>query len=176
MEDRAQGTCPHGDLAGEITRLRDEMARLTAEKPRWTKRFGPVVACDHAELEDAYAAAHGRITELETDRDGLRSLAAEILGDFWPEDLRENASEGLRDQQARVDGYRERARVDSDGNLLQPGGGNEAQPAPAADVSTRALAYAEDREADEIAVEDDAVSVDIGSNEDGDYDDCEPTL
>jgi len=60
------------------------------------------------------------------------------------------------------------------GRLLRHVAGTDEcaqQPAPelAADISTRALAYAEDREADEIAAEDDGVSVDIGSPEDGDY-------
>ena len=45
-----------------------------AAKPRWTERLGPVVACDHAELEDAYAAAHGRITEVEAERDKYREV------------------------------------------------------------------------------------------------------
>lgn len=36
---------------------------------------------DHAELEDAYAAAHGRVAELEAERDGLRgTLHAIKLG------------------------------------------------------------------------------------------------
>jgi hypothetical protein len=38
------------------------------------------------------------------------------------------------------------------------------------------LAYAEDREADENAAEDDSVSAGIGSPEDGECDNCEPTL
>ena len=67
-----------GPLEAEIADLRAKLAALTAEKPRWTKRFGPVVACDHAELEDAYAAAHGRITEVEAERDKYRELLDEI--------------------------------------------------------------------------------------------------
>jgi hypothetical protein len=42
----------------------------------------------------------------------LRELVAEILADFWPGERFEGISEGLRDAQARVDDYRERAGLE----------------------------------------------------------------
>jgi len=158
------------------TRPAPELAVKASPRVDWA-RVSEAVAERESERDEARAGRDAA----EADRDGLRSLAAEILADFWPEDLREGASEGLRDQQARVDGYRERARIDSDGNLLQPGAGNELQPARESDYK----AYADGLFApvkDEVARlraqlgDPDGVSVDIGSPEDGDHDRCEPTL
>jgi hypothetical protein len=43
----------------------------------------------------------------------LRELVAEILADFWGGERFTGISEGLRDAQARVDGYRERAGLEA---------------------------------------------------------------
>lgn len=57
----------HQDLAGpleaENARLREQVAALTAEKPRWTERFGPVVACEHTGPHPALPVA---VTALRT--------------------------------------------------------------------------------------------------------------
>jgi hypothetical protein len=131
-----------------IAMVRSVQAESDAAGSRWTERLGPVVACDHAELEDAYAAAHGRITELEVERDKHRELLDEVgvLAANAPED---GDSFGLLEQIAmRI------AAVDVPDTTPI-----DEWPAPenpvtgrtpgAADVSTRELAYAEDREADE---------------------------
>lgn len=46
------------------------------------------------------------------DAVNLRELIGEILGDFWPGPRFAGISEGLRDAQARVDGYRQRAGLE----------------------------------------------------------------
>lgn len=43
----------------------------------------------------------------------LRELVAEILADFWGGERFTGISEGLRDAQARVDGYRKRAGLEA---------------------------------------------------------------
>ncbi len=46
------------------------------------------------------------------DAVNLRELVAEILADFWSPERFDGISEGLRDAQARVDGYRQRAGLE----------------------------------------------------------------
>jgi hypothetical protein len=57
-------------------------AAIAAAKPRWTERFGPVVACDHAELGDAYAADVASLTDqrnrVSDTADRLRAQARHL--------------------------------------------------------------------------------------------------
>lgn len=53
-----------------------ERNRLIAEKPRWTERLGPVVACDHPGHREADRNTAGDVPEVREEADFLADAAS----------------------------------------------------------------------------------------------------
>jgi len=99
-----------GQIAyGAFTAVRYAGSLTTA----WTS---PAIAHKAWEATGQAVAASVTITHDDCDHAAevmrLRDLVAEILDDFWPGPRQEFISEGLRDAQTRVDGYRQRAGLE----------------------------------------------------------------
>jgi hypothetical protein len=84
----------------------DEYARVTGDVPGLVLFEGWLTGDP-----DAPPPAEGDDRAAEVLR--LRELVAEMLADFWGGERFTGISEGLRDAQARVDGYRERAGLEA---------------------------------------------------------------
>jgi hypothetical protein len=84
----------------------DEYARVTGDDPGLVLFEGWLTGD-----QDAPSPAEDDDRAAEVLR--LRELVAEILADFWGSERFEGIGEGLRDAQARVDDYRQRAGLEA---------------------------------------------------------------